>query len=85
MQEVSAISRGLKELARELQRLQPRLERLEANAPERVAAAVLEALSPNYAFAEQVAKDDPRLVKSLAWLKDNYTVDGNPGMPAASA
>src|SRR5688572_22344970 len=30
------------------------------------AAAILDALSPNYAFAQQVAKDDPRLKTEYA-------------------
>jgi squalene-hopene/tetraprenyl-beta-curcumene cyclase len=30
-----------------------------------------------------VSKDDPRMVKALEWLKKHYTVDANPGMPAA--
>jgi squalene-hopene/tetraprenyl-beta-curcumene cyclase len=32
-----------------------------------------------------VSKDDPRFVKALEWLKKNYTVEDNPGMPAAQA
>ncbi len=28
-----------------------------------------------------VAKDDPRVKGALAWLKKNYTVEANPGMP----
>jgi squalene-hopene/tetraprenyl-beta-curcumene cyclase len=28
-----------------------------------------------------VGKDDPRVKTALAWLKKNYTVDTNPGMP----
>jgi squalene-hopene/tetraprenyl-beta-curcumene cyclase len=32
-----------------------------------------------------VGKDDPRMVKALEWVRKNYTVDANPGMPAAAA
>jgi squalene-hopene/tetraprenyl-beta-curcumene cyclase len=32
-----------------------------------------------------VGKDDPRYKKALEWLSKNYTVDGNPGMPAGNA
>lgn len=32
-----------------------------------------------------VGKDDPRMAKALEWIKKNYTMDANPGMPAASA
>jgi squalene-hopene/tetraprenyl-beta-curcumene cyclase len=28
-----------------------------------------------------VSKDDPRIQKALEWIKKNYTVDVNPGMP----
>jgi squalene-hopene/tetraprenyl-beta-curcumene cyclase len=28
-----------------------------------------------------VAKDDPRMTKAIAWIRRNYTVDFNPGMP----
>ncbi len=28
-----------------------------------------------------VSKDDPRVKKALDWIKKNYTVDANPGMP----
>lgn len=28
-----------------------------------------------------VSKDDPRMKKALEWLRANYTVDSNPGMP----
>lgn len=31
-----------------------------------------------------VAKDDPRVRKALDWLRENYTVDLNPGMAAGS-
>jgi squalene-hopene/tetraprenyl-beta-curcumene cyclase len=30
-----------------------------------------------------VSKDDPRMKGALNWLRRNYTVDGNPGMPPA--
>jgi squalene-hopene/tetraprenyl-beta-curcumene cyclase len=30
-----------------------------------------------------VSKDDPRVKKAFEWIKKNYTVDGNPGMPGA--
>ena len=29
-------------------------------------------------------KDDPRIKKAIEWLKKNYTVDANPGMPEAA-
>lgn len=32
-----------------------------------------------------VAKDDPRMVKAIEWISQNYTVEGNPGMPAAQS
>jgi squalene-hopene/tetraprenyl-beta-curcumene cyclase len=32
-----------------------------------------------------VSKDDPRMVKALEWIKKNYTVDANPGMPPTAA
>ncbi len=32
-----------------------------------------------------VSKDDPRMKKALEWIKKNYTVDHNPGMPKAIA
>ncbi len=32
-----------------------------------------------------VSKDDPRMIKALEWVKKNYTVEANPGMPAATA
>jgi squalene-hopene/tetraprenyl-beta-curcumene cyclase len=28
-----------------------------------------------------VGKDDPRMVKALEWVRNNYTLDANPGMP----
>ncbi len=28
-----------------------------------------------------VSKDDPRVKKAYEWIQNNYTVDGNPGMP----
>ncbi|MFN4259009.1 MAG: prenyltransferase/squalene oxidase repeat-containing protein [Gemmataceae bacterium] len=28
-----------------------------------------------------VSKDDPRVRKALEWIRNNYTVDANPGMP----
>jgi squalene-hopene/tetraprenyl-beta-curcumene cyclase len=28
-----------------------------------------------------VAKDDPRMKKAIEWIKQNYTLDHNPGMP----
>jgi squalene-hopene/tetraprenyl-beta-curcumene cyclase len=30
-----------------------------------------------------VSKDDPRMKKALEWIRKNYTVDHNPGMPEA--
>jgi squalene-hopene/tetraprenyl-beta-curcumene cyclase len=30
-----------------------------------------------------VSKDDPRVKKALEWIRKNYTVDANPGMPEA--
>lgn len=30
-----------------------------------------------------VSKDDPRVKKAYEWIQNNYTVDGNPGMPDA--
>jgi squalene-hopene/tetraprenyl-beta-curcumene cyclase len=32
-----------------------------------------------------VTKDDPRVQKAFEWIKKHYTVDENPGMPAAHA
>lgn len=32
-----------------------------------------------------VGKDDPRMVKALDWIRKNYTLDANPGMPANGA
>jgi squalene-hopene/tetraprenyl-beta-curcumene cyclase len=32
-----------------------------------------------------VNKDDPRVKKALEWIRKNYTVDANPGMPAAQS
>jgi squalene-hopene/tetraprenyl-beta-curcumene cyclase len=32
-----------------------------------------------------VDKDDPRVKKALEWIRRNYTVDANPGMPAPRA
>jgi len=32
-----------------------------------------------------VGKDDPRMVKALDWVRKNYTLDANPGMPAAAS
>jgi squalene-hopene/tetraprenyl-beta-curcumene cyclase len=29
-----------------------------------------------------VSKDDPRMVKALTWVRKNYALDRNPGMPA---
>ena len=28
-----------------------------------------------------VGKDDPRVKKAVGWIRKNYTVDANPGMP----
>src|SRR5262249_15980726 len=30
-----------------------------------------------------VSRDDPRVKAALAWIRKNYTVDANPGMPDA--
>jgi squalene-hopene/tetraprenyl-beta-curcumene cyclase len=30
-----------------------------------------------------VSKDDPRVQKAFEWIRKNYSVDGNPGMPGA--
>jgi len=30
-----------------------------------------------------LSKDDPRMKGALGWIRKNYTVDGNPGMPPA--
>jgi squalene-hopene/tetraprenyl-beta-curcumene cyclase len=32
-----------------------------------------------------VSKDDPRMVKALEWVRKNYSLDVNPGMPAAAS
>lgn len=32
-----------------------------------------------------VSKDDPRMKKAIEWVKKNYTLDANPGMPKATA
>jgi squalene-hopene/tetraprenyl-beta-curcumene cyclase len=32
-----------------------------------------------------VGKDDPRMVKALDWVRKNYTLDANPGMPASAS
>jgi squalene-hopene/tetraprenyl-beta-curcumene cyclase len=32
-----------------------------------------------------VAKDDPRMKKALEWVRKNYTLEANPGMPKATA
>ena len=32
-----------------------------------------------------VGKDDPRMKLALEWVKKNYTLDANPGMPGASS
>jgi squalene-hopene/tetraprenyl-beta-curcumene cyclase len=32
-----------------------------------------------------VSKDDPRMKKALEWVRKNYTLDANPGMPKATA
>jgi squalene-hopene/tetraprenyl-beta-curcumene cyclase len=32
-----------------------------------------------------VSQDDPRVKKALEWIGKNYTLDANPGMPAANA
>ncbi|MBA2226079.1 MAG: prenyltransferase/squalene oxidase repeat-containing protein [Thermogemmata sp.] len=32
-----------------------------------------------------VSKDDPRMKKALEWIAKNYTLDANPGMPAANS
>lgn len=32
-----------------------------------------------------VDKDDPRMVKALDWVRKHYTLDANPGMPAAAS
>lgn len=32
-----------------------------------------------------VSKDDPRIQKAMQWIRSNYTVDANPGMPEAAA
>jgi squalene-hopene/tetraprenyl-beta-curcumene cyclase len=32
-----------------------------------------------------VSKNDPRVVKAYEWIKKNYSVDKNPGMPEARA
>lgn len=32
-----------------------------------------------------VSKDDPRVKKAYEWIRNNYTVDENPGMPKARA
>lgn len=32
-----------------------------------------------------VSKDDPRILKALEWIRKNYTVDANPGMPPQRA
>jgi squalene-hopene/tetraprenyl-beta-curcumene cyclase len=32
-----------------------------------------------------VAKDDPRVKKAYEWIQQNYSVDGNPGMPEPRA
>jgi squalene-hopene/tetraprenyl-beta-curcumene cyclase len=32
-----------------------------------------------------VSKDDPRIKKAYEWVRKNYTVDRNPGMPSARA
>lgn len=32
-----------------------------------------------------VAKNDPRVLKALEWIRKNYTVDANPGMPPHAA
>ncbi|MFO0822430.1 MAG: prenyltransferase/squalene oxidase repeat-containing protein [Gemmataceae bacterium] len=32
-----------------------------------------------------VGKDDPRMKKAIEWISNNYTLEGNPGMPDASS
>lgn len=32
-----------------------------------------------------VSKDDPRMVKALEWIRNNYTLESNPGMTGAAA
>lgn len=32
-----------------------------------------------------VSKDDPRMVKALEWIKKNYSLDKNPGMPDSAS
>jgi squalene-hopene/tetraprenyl-beta-curcumene cyclase len=32
-----------------------------------------------------VGKDDPRMKKAIEWISNNYTLEGNPGMPDAAS